>query len=201
MFGLDYRQILEIIQFWGYPLMFLLMILEGPIVTLGVAFLASMGIFNIFVVLILSILGDIIGDIILYLIGYLSEKKIISKNQKFLRSDSQIISAIKRNFEKNGAKIVFFTKLTTGLCYPTFILAGITKLNFKKFLLFSFLGGIVWSSLLVILGFYFGQLAEKIENYIKYSGWIIFGIAIFLVSSIIIHQKNKAIQDYKTSKK
>jgi len=199
--NIEYQQILELILIWGYPLMLLLMIVEGPIVTLGAAFLASMGYFNFSIVLILSILGDIIGDIILYFIGFSSQKNSFFKKRAFSQSNSQIVNSIKENFQKKGAQIIFFTKITTGLCYITFILAGMLRLNFKKFLLFSFLGGIIWSSFLVAIGYYFGHLAEKIEEYIKFSGWIIFAVVILSAIIVTIYKKTAIIEKYKLLKK
>lgn len=199
--NIEYQQILELILIWGYPLMLLLMILEGPVVTLGAAFLASMGYFNFFIILILSILGDIIGDIILYFIGFYSQKNYFSKKRTFLQSNSYIIDSIKNSFQKKGAQIIFFTKITTGFCYITFTLAGMLRLNFKKFLLFSFLGGIVWSSFLVAIGYYFGYLAEKIEKYIKFGGWIIFAVIILLAIVIFTYKKIILMKKYKLLKK
>ncbi len=197
MLGIEYQQILEIIILWGYPLMLLLMILEGPIVTLGAAFMASMGFFNVFIVLLLSILGDVIGDIVLYYIGFLSKKGLIPRKRKLLKSDSNIIKIIKNSFKDKGAQIIFFTKATTGLCYITFILAGMIRLNFKKFLLFSILGGIVWSSFVVALGYYFGWIAEEIEKYIKFSGWFVFFLATSVMFLIIFYKKSATTKKYK----
>lgn len=201
MLGIDYPQILEIIAFWGYPLMLLLMILEGPIVTLGAAFMASMGIFNVFIVLILSIFGDVVGDIVLYYIGFFGKKKFIPRKRKFLKSDSEIVTIIKNSFKRKGAQIIFFTKATTGLCYITFTLAGMLKLDFKKFLLFSILGGIVWSSFVVALGYYFGWIAEEIEKYIKFSGWFIFFLAVLTLFLIIFYKKSTSRKKYKLKSK
>ncbi len=201
MLGIEYQQILESINDWGYPLMLLLMILEGPIATLGAAFLASMGFFNVFIVLTLSIFGDIVGDVILYYIGFFSRKGLILKKRKFLKSNSGVIKVIKSSFKEKGAQIIFFTKVTTGLCYVTFILAGMIKLDFKKFLLFSILGGIVWSSFVVGLGYYFGWIAEEIEQYIKFSGWIIFSLTVIIMFSIIIYKKTTALKKIKLLKK
>jgi len=200
MLNIEYQQILEAIISWGYPLMLLLMIVEGPIVTLGAAFMASSGFFNVFIVLILSILGDVVSDIILYYIGLLTEKGFLPKKRKFLNSNSNMVQVIKNSFKKKGAQIIFFTKATTGLCYVTFILAGMVRLNFKKFLLFSILGGFFWSGFVVGLGYYFGQIAEKIEGYIKFSGWIVFFLAFLIITFIIIYKKYSTFKQYKLLK-
>jgi len=199
--SIEYQYLLEIIAFWGYPLMFLLMIVEGPIATLGAAFMASMGFFNVFIVLALSIIGDLIADVILYGIGFFSKNGIGSKKRKVWKPKSETTKMIKEGFEKKGPQLVFFTKATIGLSAVTFILAGMTRLNFKKFLFYSLLGGIFWSSFIVALGYYFGWLAEEIEKYIKFSGWFIFLFAVLIVSTIVIYNKSKALKKYKFLKK
>jgi membrane protein DedA with SNARE-associated domain len=196
MFNLEYQEILNNLQVWGYPLMFLLMTIEGPIATMAGAFLASLGFFNVFIVLILSIVGDLIADIIIYYFGFFSGKNSFQLNQK------KLIQKIKESFRKRGDNLFFLTKITIGLSLVTFSLAGASKFSFKKFLLFSLLGGVVWSSFIVVLGYFFGKMAEIIEEYIKFGGWIVFLIAVLTIIIIVIRQKkvllNKKLNNNQT---
>lgn len=178
----------------GYPTMLVIMILEGPIITILGAFLASLGFFNVFVIFILSMLGDIAGDIILYTMGYYGGARILEKVQKILKIKSLILEKLKKYFEKHGKKTIFYVKSTTGLCWITFILAGTIKMNFKDFLAASFLGGIIWSAFLVISGYFFGYAFEKINDYIKSAGII---IAIAVISFYILVVLYKKYQSFK----
>src|SRR5437762_2032987 len=63
----------------GYLLMFIAMLIEGPIVTSAAAFAAALGYFNIPMVFLLSLLGDIVADIIYYAIGYWGRLKIVDR--------------------------------------------------------------------------------------------------------------------------
>ena len=54
---------------WGYWGMLPLMIIEGPVVTIVAAMLASLGAFAWPMVLFFSVLGDVVGDVILFLLG------------------------------------------------------------------------------------------------------------------------------------
>ena len=189
---MQYQEVLHSIQLWGYPLMFLLMIIEGPIATVTAAFLASLGIFNWFVVFILSISGDVLGDIVLYGIGHFGGQTIVQKTVKLLKIRKSIIRNIEKKFLDNGAKIIFYVKTTTGLSWITFIIAGTLNMSFKKFLLYSFLGGIIWSGLLVGLGYFFGYAAGTIEQYIKFAGWGIFLFAVLLITYIFGFRKRVA---------
>ncbi len=189
-----YQELTQQLQFWGYPVMLLLMIAEGPVVTIIAAFLASLGFFEWPVVYILSVLGDIIGDVIFYFIGFFGGHPVLEKFKKKLKIKQSSIDFLKNRFKEKGAEIIFYVKISTGLSLITFILAGTMKMKFVKFLQFSFLGGLIWSGFLVALGYFFGGLAEQIEKYIKFAGWIILSLAILLFF-FINFKKKKFIQE------
>lgn len=185
------QNLIHILSFWGYPVMLFLMILEGPIATIVSAFLASMGYFNIFIVFGLSVAGDVMGDIILYYIGYFGGQKILPKVEKFLKINQSIVEKLKRKFHENSGRIIFYVKSTTGLSYITFITAGTLKVPISKFVKFSILGGLIWSSFLVIMGYFFGYAADKISEYIKYAGLIILIIAVFFFIGLSLYKKRQ----------
>jgi membrane protein DedA with SNARE-associated domain len=192
MFQYPSQELIHILSFWGYPVMFLLMILEGPIVTIIAAFLSSLGYFNIFIVFGLSITGDVVGDIILYNIGYFGGQRILPRVEKFLKISPLTAGKLKQKFHESSGKIIFYVKSTTGLSYITFITAGTLKMKFSKFVAFSILGGFVWSFFLVIAGYFFGYAADKISKYIEYAGIIIFIAAILFFVGIILYKRKQA---------
>jgi len=184
------QDFIHLLPYWGYPLMFVLMFFEGPFATMIAAFLASQGLFNIGIVFVLSVIGDVLGDIGLYHIGYFGGPKIIEKTQKFLKIGDATVEKLKNKFHQNSGRLVFYVKSTTGLSYITFTLAGALRMKLLKFIKYSVLGGIVWSGLLVFLGYFFGYAAEKISQYIKYAGVAIF-IAAIIAVVVISHIKKR----------
>ena len=188
------QNFLHLLPYWGYPLMFVLMFFEGPFATMIAAFLASQGLFNIGLVFVLSVSADVLGDIGLYHIGYYGGPKIMEKAQKFLKISNATIEKLKNKFHQNSSRIIFYVKSTTGLCAITFILAGTLRMKFSKFIKYSFLGGLVWSSLLVVLGYFFGYAAAQISQYIKYAGVAIFAAAIIAVVVISLIKKRESAE-------
>lgn len=178
--------------FWSYLILFTAMVAEGPIATMTGAFLSSLGGFNVFIIYFLSILGDVVGDIILYYIGYKGGRPVLAKAEKILKVRESLVQRITEKFDKSGEKIIFYVKISTGLCWITFLAAGVAKMNFKKFLKYSILGGFVWSGFLVLVGYFFGYAAGQIEQYIKYAGWVIFGITLFFIIAINVLKKKRA---------
>jgi membrane protein DedA with SNARE-associated domain len=183
---------LQILPYWGYPLMFVFMTLEGPFATMISAFLASQGYFNVGIVFLLSVAGDVAGDIVLYYIGYFGGPHIIPKVQKFLKLKDSTIEKLKDKFHRNSERLIFYVKTTTGLSYITFTLAGALRMRFYLFIKNSILGGFVWSLLIVALGYFFGYAAERISKYIKYAGIAIFAAAVIAVIVIGVIKKRES---------
>lgn len=186
------QHIFTFLQHYGYFMMLPLMILEGPIVTIISAMLASFGAFNVFMVLILSILGDVIGDVILYSLGYKFGMRFVRGFGKYMGITENLVLRMEKYFERHGGKTIFAVKSTTGLCWATFTAAGIVKMDFRKFLKNSFLGGIVWSGFLVLMGYFYGYLWKEISDYIKWIGWVIFALAVVTFISINLYKKRQA---------
>jgi membrane protein DedA with SNARE-associated domain len=169
-----------------------LMIIEGPIITIISAMLAKLGAFNIFIVFVLSVAGDMIGDIILYWLGYTFGITFVRRVGRYMGITEKMVLKMEKYFEKHGGKTIFTVKATTGLCWATFVAAGIVKMDFKKFVRYSFLGGLAWSGFLVILGYFYGYMWVELKQYIKWAGWIAFLLAIISIISVQLYKKHQS---------
>jgi membrane protein DedA with SNARE-associated domain len=186
------QHIFEFLRHYGYWGMLPLMTIEGPVATIISALLAALGAFNVFVVLIFSIAGDMIGDIILYWLGYRHGMGFVRHVGKYIGITEKLVLKMEKYFVRHGGKTIFAVKSTTGLCWATFVAAGIVKMDFKKFVRYSFFGGVVWSSFLVIMGYFYGYLWREIKQSISWIGWIIFFAAIITFVIITIYKKYQA---------
>jgi membrane protein DedA with SNARE-associated domain len=183
------QQIFEFLSHYGYWIMLPLMIIEGPIITIIASMLAKLGAFNVFIVFILSVAGDMIGDIILYYLGYTLGKSFVGKVGKYIGITENLILKIEKYFNKHGGKTIFTVKATTGLCWATFAAAGIVKMDFRKFVKYSFLGGLAWSGFLVAMGYFYGYMWVQLRHYIKIAGWIVIALALFSIAAVQIYKK------------
>lgn len=186
------QQIFEFLSHYGYAIMLPLMIIEGPVVTIIAAMLASLGAFNVFIVLLLSILGDIGGDVILYGLGYKFGMGFVRNVGRYVGITEKLVLRMEKYFERHGGKTIFAVKSTTGLCWATFVAAGIAKMDFKKFVKYSLYGGVVWSGSLVAMGYFYGYLWREIKQYIEWIGWAIFALAITTFVFVNIYKNYQA---------
>ncbi len=186
------QEYLNIFSTWGYAVILGLMIIEGPLTTLSAAFMASLGYFNIITIFFLSILGGFIGDIFLYLLGFYGGRPFLKKIEKFINFDRRKrlpTKKMEKFFENHGAKAIFYVKMTVGLCWITFLFAGISKMKLNKLIFFSLLGGIFWSFILSIIGYFFGYAAAEISRQLTKASGVIFGIFLLCVILFIVARK------------
>ena len=153
------------------------------------AMLAALGAFNIFVVLALSIIGDMAGDVILYWLGLRYGMGFVRHIGKYMGITEKLIIRMEKYFNRHGGKTIFAVKSTTGLCWATFVAAGIVRMDFKKFLKYSFLGGLIWSGFLVLMGYFYGYLWREISQYIDWIGWMAVAVAAATFFGITIYKK------------
>ncbi len=192
---LNSQETLQFLSQYGYWIIFPLMYIEGPIVTIFASILASIGIFNIWIIWLMSVFGDLLADIMWYKIGEYWGLSFAQKIGKYIGITKERIEKMEKYFQKHGGKTVFLAKSTTGLCLITFVSAGIVKMKLKKFIWYSLWGGMVWSTLLVILGYSYGYMWQKIEKTISWTGWLVFGLALgtFIVINLIKSHRAKKI--------
>ncbi len=177
---------------YGYVIMFFMMIIEGPIVTLAAAFLASLGHFSLGWVFALSVVGDLAGDVLWYGIGRQWGRTFILRYGRYIGVSEDLIHKVQKTFHRHGSRAVLAAKSTTGLCLATFIVAGMVHMPLKKFLGAAFLGGIFWTTFLVCVGYFFGAAFEKIAQYISWAGWLIGGVACATIVMIGVYRKKNA---------
>lgn len=193
------QQIFDFMSHYGYWVILPLMIIEGPVATIMAAILASLGAFNVWVVLLFSILGDVVGDVFFYAAGYYWGMTFVRRVGKYIGITENLILKMEKYFQHHGGKTIFTVKSTTGLCWATFTAAGIVKMDFMKFLKYSVIGGVVWSGFLVSMGYFYGYMWQEIKQYIEWAGWLIMVLAFLTFIGISLFKKYKSNDLFKNN--
>ena len=168
---------------YGYPLMFAGMVVEGPMTTAAGAFGASLGYFNIWLVFLLSMLGDILPDIFYYSVGYFGHQRIVARFLRFLRISDEKVSAARALLARNELKGLLLFKYAPLLAMSGLILTGSNRMPFRRFLLADILIGIPNNIVFTGIGFLSGQafasVAGKAAQAEQIGGAILFAAVIF----------------------
>ncbi|MEM2874354.1 MAG: DedA family protein [Candidatus Nanoarchaeia archaeon] len=129
-----------------------------------------------------AILGQLLGSVLAYALGYYGGRPLVLRYGRYFFLSKAHFEHVERWFNKNGAITVFIARLLpfvrTVISFP----AGVTKLNFRKFLLYSFLGIALWTIALIYTGIRLGESWQiLIGLFNRFQIIIIFALAAFVV--------------------
>jgi len=167
----------------GYLLLFLVTLVEGPSITAIGAFAAKLGYFNIYLIFLISILGNLIPDIIYYAIGFWGRIKVVDKYSKHLGLSKERIEKIEHLMEHHAGKTLVVVKLVPFLAVPGLMIAGAAKMPIKKYIFLSILIIIPSSLAFLLVGYYAGAAYGRLSNYANY--FIAGVIILFIIISYI----------------
>ena len=188
----------------NYGTVYLLMLLESTVVPVPselvvapAAYHSAAGHLNIWLVVLFATLGAMTGATINYLAGYYLGRPIIYKfaNSRVghlcLLNQSKVEKS-EKYFDDHGMVATITGRLIPGIRHLTSIPAGLAKMNYWKFLLYTTIGAGAWHAILAVLGWYLHdivpeeQLNDKILEYGEYIKVVIcLIVAIALVYFII----------------
>lgn len=164
----------------GYPLMFLAMLVEGPVVTAAASFAAAFGYFNVFMVFILSLLGDVVADIIYYAVGYFGRITVIRKFGGRFGSSEERIKRIETLLNSHPIKTLIALKLMPVFPTPGLMVVGSSRMPLKKFVAICLAIILPKTIFFMVLGYFFGTAYNKILRKFE-GGGLILGVIIVLI--------------------
>jgi len=159
---------------YGYIVLFPIMVLEGPIITVIGGFLSSVGIFNVYIVFLIVVLGDLTGDTIFYSIGRFGRLSVIDRWGHLFGMDRKSVEALEKHFHNHAGKTLLIGKLTHAVVSVVLIAAGAAKVPYKKYLWYNLLATLPKSLIFLLIGFYFGASLVRINHILDLTTVILF---------------------------
>lgn len=156
------QTILTLIMHYGYVVLFLLAVVEGPIVTVIGGALASLGYMSLLPAYVVVVLGDTVGDALHYAIGRYGGLPLVRKWGKYLGVQSNHLDQLESRFKHHEVKSYLLGKLAHGVGGAVLIVAGLVRASFKRFLWWNIVGTAVKSLGLLLLGYYFAHALTSI---------------------------------------
>ncbi|WP_228212133.1 DedA family protein [Acinetobacter stercoris] len=196
--------IIQIMEQLGYFGILLLMFLDNvfppipsEIIMPSAGFSASQGQLTLYGVILAGSSGSLIAAALLYWIGYQfshdSIFKYVDRYGKYIFIQQKDIQKALVFFEKYGHRIVFFGRMIPAVRSLISIPAGMSRMPFWKFMFYSALGTIIWTTFLACIGYYFGQNKILMDKIISHLSLVIITLAvIFIICYLYRKFKNKS---------
>ncbi|MDS0525252.1 DedA family protein [Clostridium sp. SHJSY1] len=147
---------------------------------------------NLVFVILWGTIGGTLGSVITYLIGAKGGRPLVDKYAAKLRLNKSHIEMSYKYFNKYGEKIAFFSRLLPIIRTFISLPAGISKMDFKKFVFYTFIGSLLWSILLGYAGYAMGENWTLIREWLHIADYIVVAGVVGLIIFILVKKSKKA---------
>ena len=148
------------------------------LVLLGAGYLASTGFIRLDVGILLCFIGLIAGDNCGYFIGRKGGKLFnLVVSERKLKKASKF-------FNRYGAKTVFIARFVPGLRFFTPLIAGASRMPWRRFLFYNTLGAAIVAPVGITIGYYIGMSIDQIIGFTQELNILIFVVVLILLSSV-----------------
>ena len=187
---------------YGYVGVLILIFLENifppipsELILLASGFLITKTNLNIFIMIIFATLGSLLGGILLYYLASLLNKNTLiklinSKALRFLNLKEKDIDLSFNWFNKKGNISVLICRCIPILRSLISLPAGIFKMSFIKFLLYTIIGSLFWNSVIIVIGYVVGDNFLVINEVLKKYSYL-FVALITIIGVIVIFRKRR----------
>ncbi len=187
--------IISTIDSLGYAGVVLLMAIESANIPLPsevimpfAGFLADQGRFTVFGAALAGALGCTIGSALSYWVGMKGGRPFIERYGKYLLISRHDLDLADRWFARWGDATAFFSRLLpvvrTFISFPL----GIARSHFKRFLIYTFVGSLIWSWFLAWVGIKVGENRQILSQWFhRFDALIGFVILVGIIYWIVRH--------------
>jgi len=139
--------------------------LPGDSLLFTAGLLASQGLISLWPLFLGTMLAAILGDSVGYAFGKKVGPRIFSKEDSLFFNKSHVIKS-EAFFQKYGKKAIILARFTPIIRTFTPILAGVGSMEYKTFLRYNVIGGVLWTGSMIFGGFWFGKLIPDPDRYL-----------------------------------
>ncbi|MEK7566826.1 MAG: DedA family protein [Patescibacteria group bacterium] len=137
--------------------------LPGDSLLFAAGAFSAIGSLNIVVLLLLLWAAAFLGDMANYWIGHYFGQKMVDNPR--IPINQKHIDTTQRFYDKHGGKTIFLARFMPIIRTFAPFVAGIGKMDYKKFISYNAGGGFVWVFGFTLLGYFFGNLPSVKENF------------------------------------
>jgi len=170
---LDSNLLIIINQFgpWAYGIVFTIIFLEttlvltpflpGDSLIFAAGTLAGVGAWDVWTLFFLLTVAAVLGDTVNYWIGHYFGERVFMKNRLFKK---EYLDKTHQFYEKHGGKTIMLARFIPIIRTFAPFVAGISNMEYFRFLVYNVIGGILWGGIFFFAGYYFGNIDFVKEN-------------------------------------
>ncbi|HUV91904.1 MAG TPA: DedA family protein [Anaerolineales bacterium] len=175
---------------WTYAILFLIIFIETGLVIMpflpgdsllfAAGAFAALGSLNIWILWVIVFIAAALGDSVNYWIGNKMGPRAFEQDNRFLKRE--YLEKTQLFYEKHGGKTIILARFVPIVRTFAPFVAGVGSMNYGRFFAFNVTGALLWTTLFIFLGYFFGNIPFVKENF----ELAIFGIILISVVPMVI---------------
>ena len=196
----------------NYGTIFILMLLESTVIPVPselvvapAAYHAASGSLNVVLVVLFATIGADVGASINYFVALYVGRPVIysfanSRWGKMCLLNQEKVEKSERYFDEHGIVATLTGRLIPGIRHLISLPAGLARMNYWKFLLYTTIGAGAWHTILAVMGWYLHAVVpeDRLESTIeRYNHYIVIAIVALVVLAIgyVVVKKQKKVKE------
>ena len=158
---------------WTYLILFLIVFCEtGLVVTpflpgdsllFAAGTFAALGDLDVWLMIVLLIIAAVVGDTVNYWVGAAISPRAFQGRIRFLKREH--LERTHAFYEKHGGKTIILARFIPIIRTFAPFVAGVGAMSYGKFFSYNVVGAVLWVGVLVLAGFFFGNIPVVRENF------------------------------------
>ncbi|MGM0440282.1 MAG: DedA family protein [Chlamydiota bacterium] len=167
---------------------------EDVLLIIGGMIASYLGVFQAVYFFIWIYLGCYLSDLMIYGMGYLLGENLFNRSKRLRRLKDKGYIAVINNFYRSygGVTLIVGRFIPFGVRNGLFLVAGISKIPFIKFMLVDAFACALSNTLLFSLAYYFGRNYSTLISYIKVYNWLMIAFVLVILFSIVLFFRYKS---------
>lgn len=154
--------------FWVYPVVSLLTAIEGPWATLLASAASAAGLARPGWVFVSAATGNLAADTLWYTLGRAGRPEWVARLGGRFGLDHRRIDHLRHRMQRHAPQVVFVAKLTEGFIIPTLVVAGLSRVQWRRWLPPLVAAEVIWTGTLVLIGYHAVEAAGRARSAAHY---------------------------------
>ncbi len=190
----------DTIDQFGAGAVFVLMAIESAcipvpseVIQLYAGFMVSEGRMSFVVAVLAGTIGNVVGSWVAWAVGAYGGRPFIERHGRWLHISQRNLAWADRWFDRYGPKVVLFSRMLPIIRTFISLPAGIARMPFWRFTVYTFVGALPWCFLLTLAGVQVGENWEELEGRLKYFTYLVaLGIVVGVIYLVVRVWRNRA---------
>ncbi len=135
-----------------------------------------------------GILGAVVGDQIGYLAGRFGGRSFVLRWGRYLFITTERLERAEKFFARHGGKAVFLARFFSGLRIFGALVAGISRMRWRTFFFYNALGGAVWATGAVLVGYFLGSSLGVVERWTGRASILLLALALMALVFYLMYR-------------